>query len=188
MAFYTKKELTELGLKKIGENVKISKLASIHDAELIEIDDYSRIDDFCVLSGKIIIGKNVHIAVFNNIAGGTEGIVFKDFSGLAYGCHVFTQSDDYSGKSLTNPTVPAEFKIEKKSAIEIGKHVIVGTSSLIFPGVKLSEGTSVGAMAMVTKSTKAWKVYAGIPAKPITERKKDLLLLEKEYLAIRDNK
>ena len=65
---------------------------------------------------KVKIGRNVHIAIFCNVAGGEKGIHLDDFSGLAYGCHVITQSDDYSGKTLTNPTVPDEFKREQKAA------------------------------------------------------------------------
>jgi galactoside O-acetyltransferase len=116
------------------------------------------------------------------VAGGTEGIRFDDFSGLAYGCHVFSQSDDYTGLALTNPTVPAEFKKEKKEKVIIGKHCIVGTCSLIFPGVVMSEGCSLGAMSMLTKSTEPWAIYFGIPAKKIKSRKKDLLKLERLYL------
>jgi acetyltransferase-like isoleucine patch superfamily enzyme len=40
----------------------------------------------------------------------------------------------------------------------------------------------VGAMSMVTKSTEPWSVYFGIPAKKLKSRKKDLLVLEQEYL------
>jgi acetyltransferase-like isoleucine patch superfamily enzyme len=143
----------------------------------------ARIDDFCVLSGRGDIGRNVHIAVFCNVAGGSEGITFEDFSGLTYGCHVFSQSDDYTNRTLTNPTVPAEFKRETKRAVRLGRHCIVGTGSLILPGVHLGEGCSVGAMSMVTKSTEPWGVYFGIPARRIKERKQDLLALETRYLA-----
>lgn len=182
MAFFSENQLKDLGFLKIGKKVRISDKAAIYNPELIEIGDYSRVDDFCVLSGKITIGRNVHIAVYCNLAGGTEGIVFEDFSGLAYGCHVMTQSDDYSGRTLTNPTVPAKFKKETKRPVRIGRHSIVGTNSIIFPGVTLAEGTSVGAMSLITKSTEAWSVYFGAPAKRLKARKKDLLELEKAYL------
>jgi acetyltransferase-like isoleucine patch superfamily enzyme len=183
MAFLSRDQLEALGFKHLGRNVRISDKAAIYNFDQIEIGDHSRIDDFCVVSGKVRIGRNVHIAVFCNVAGGTEGIVFEDFSGLAYGCHVFTQSDDYSGRTLTNPTVPARYKRETKKAIHIGRHCIVGTNSLIFPGVTLAEGTSVGALSMVTKSTEEWSVYFGNPAKRLKARKRDLLDLEREYLA-----
>jgi len=182
MAFLSENEITSLGFLKLGKNIKISDKASIYNHDQISIGDNSRIDDFCVLSGKISIGRNVHIAVFCNIAGGENGIFLDDFSGLAYGCHIFSQSDDYSGRTLTNPTIPDCFKKETKAAIQIGRHCIVGTSSIVLPSVTLAEGTSVGAMSMVTKSTEPWSIYFGIPAKKIKNRRRDLLELEKQYL------
>lgn len=183
MAFLTDEQLARLGFRRLGKKVRISDRASIFNADQIEIGDYSRIDDFCVISGKVSIGRNVHIAVFCNVAGGSAGITLEDFSGLAYGCHVFSQSDDYSGATLTNPTVPAKFKAEVKKPVHIGRHCIVGACSVIFPGVTLAEGTAVGAMTMVAKDTKPWGVYFGIPARRIKERRQDLLELEKQYLA-----
>lgn len=88
-----------------------------------------------------------------------------------------------SRRTLTNPTVPPEYKAETKKAVRIGRHCIVGTNSLIFPGVSLAEGTSVGAMSVVTESTEAWSIYAGNHAKKIKTRKRDLLKLEEQYLA-----
>lgn len=182
MAFLSTDQLLAMGFRFLGDAVRISDKAVIYNADQMVIGDNSRIDDFCVVSGKVSIGRNVHIAVFCNIAGGSEGVTFDDFSGLAYGCHVFSQSDDYTGRTLTNPTVPAMYKRETKKAVHIGRHCIVGTSSLIFPGVTLGEGCSVGAMSMVTKSTEEWAIYSGIPARKLKDRKRDLLLLEDAYL------
>lgn len=182
MAFLTREQLRGMGFRSLGENVLISDKASIYNHDLIEIGDNVRIDDFCVISGKVTIGRNVHIAVFCNVAGGEKGVILDDFSGLAYACQVFTQSDDYSGRTLTNPTVPDNFKKETKAAVKIGRHCIVGASSIIFPGVTLAEGTSVGAMTMVTKSTESWSVYFGVPARKIKNRRRDLLQLEEQYL------
>jgi len=182
MAFLTSAQLAALGFVHVGKNVKISDKAAIYNADQMILGDHTRIDDFCVISGKVETGRNVHIAVFCNVAGGSEGIVLGDFAGLAYGCQVFTQSDDYTGRTLTNPTVPAQYKRERKAAIKIGRHCIVGTNSVIFPGVNLAEGCSVGAMAMVTKSTEPWGVYSGIPATRLKARKTDLLELERAYL------
>jgi acetyltransferase-like isoleucine patch superfamily enzyme len=183
MAFLTDQQLQQIGFKYLGENVKISSRAAIYNPELIEIGNNTRIDDFTTLSGKVRLGRNVHIAVYSNIAGGEKGVSMEDFSGLAYGCHVFSQSDDYSGRSLTNPTIPDEYKRETKREIFIGRHCIVGACSIILPGASLAEGTAVGAMSMVTKSTEEWSVYFGTPAKKIKERRRDLLDLEREYLA-----
>jgi acetyltransferase-like isoleucine patch superfamily enzyme len=180
--YYSIDELNNLGLKKVGKNVLISKKASLYGLESIEIDDNSKIDDFAIISGNVKIGKNVHIASSCRVAGGSSGIVFEDFSGLAYGVQVFTQTDDYSGKAMTNPTVPKEFKNVYEKNILIGKHTIVGTLSIIMPGVQLNEGTAIGAMSLVRKSTEPWSVYLGNPAKKIKNRSKDLIELERKYL------
>ncbi|MDH0418675.1 acyltransferase [Delftia tsuruhatensis] len=182
MAFLSQEKLKSIGFRYLGKNVRISEKASIYNPESIEIGDNSRIDDFCVLSGRVLIGRNVHIAVFNNIAGGELGVQLDDFSGIAYGCHIFSQSDDYSGQTLTNPTIPDIYKKEIKAAIFLGRHVIIGAGSVVLPGVRVEEGCSIGAMSMVTKSTEAWSIYFGIPARRIKARKKDLLELEKQYL------
>lgn len=183
MAFYTEDELKGLNFRKLGKNVKISTRAALYRPNEMEIGDNSRIDDFCLLSGKIYIGRNVHLAAFSNISAGECYVKFEDFSGLAYGCHVFTGSDDYSGRTLTNPTVPLKYKGLSEANVTLGRHVIVGTNSIIFPGVHIAEGCSVGAMTLVTKSTEPWSIYSGIPAKKIKNRKKDLLILEEQYLS-----
>lgn len=182
MAYLTSTQLEEKGFKSLGKNVKISDRASIYNADQIEIDDNSRIDDFCVISGKVIIGKNVHIAPMCLVAGGEKGITFSDFCGLAYQVQVFAQSDDYSGISLTNPTIPQKYKKEYKKAVFLGKHVIIGAGSIVFPGVFVAEGCSVGAMTLLNKSTEEWGVYLGNPAKRIKNRNNDLLILEKKFL------
>ena len=182
MSYYTQEQLKELGFKYIGKNVKISDKASIYNYDQIEIGDNSRIDDFCVISGKIKIGRNVHIAPFCLVAGGEKGIVFEDFTTIAYGVQVFTQSDDYSGRTMTNSTIPKEYKNEFMEEIILKKYSIVGAGSIIMPGVKLAEGTSIGAMSLVLKSTNPWGIYVGNPAKRLKDRKKNLLELEKQYL------
>lgn len=182
MAYLSQEQLQAMNFKKLGKGVKISDKSSIYNADLIEIGDYSRIDDFCVLSGRLKIGNYVHLAPYCLIAGGTEGITMADFSGCAYHVQVFSQSDDYTGLTMTNPTVPIKYKNETKKAVEIGKHVIIGTSSIVFPGVILAEGCSVGAMTLVNKSTDPWGIYVGNPAKRIRDRKQDLLKLEQQFL------
>lgn len=182
MAYLTSEQLKAMPFKKIGIGVKISDKASIYNAETIEIGDYSRIDDFCVISGKITIGKHVHLAPYCLLAGGSEGITMEDFSGAAYHVQIFSQSDDYSGKTMTNPTVPALYKKETKKAVLIGRHVIIGASSIIFPGVLLAEGCSVGAMTLINKTTEPWGIYVGNPAKRVKERSRDLLQLESLFM------
>lgn len=182
MAYLSDLQLQSMGFKSLGKQVKISDRASIYNADHIEIGDYSRIDDFCVISGKIKVGRNVHITPQCLVAGGLPGIAIEDFVALAYGVKVFTQSDDYSGLKMTNSTVPKKYKNEFMATVTICKHSIIGAGSIIMPGVQINQGSSIGANSLLLMSTEPWSIYAGSPAIKIKNRKRDLLELEKEYL------
>ena len=187
MAYYTQKELENLNFKYLGKNVKISDKASIYNFNQISIDDNSRVDDFCVVSGNIKIGKNVHITPMCLVAGGEKGIIFEDFTTIAYGVQIFTQSDDYSGKTMTNYTIPKKYKNEYKKEVVLKKYSIVGAGSIIMPGTTLAKGSSIGAMSLVLKDTESWSIYVGNPAKKIKKRSKNLLKLKKQYLKDGEN-
>jgi len=180
MAYYTEDELKNLGFKSIGKNVKISDKASIYNFDKIEIGDNSRIDDFCVISGKIILGEYVHITPMCLFAGGKKGIQIEDFSTFAYGVKIFTKSDDYTGEFMTNSCIPKRLKKVSEAKVLISRHSIVGSNSVIFPGVVLNEGASIGAMTLVVNDVEAWSINVGIPSKKIKNRSKGLLDLEKK--------
>ncbi|MFJ8266848.1 acyltransferase [Peribacillus asahii] len=181
-SFYNDAELKQIGFKKIGSNVKLSKRASVYMPEKISIGNNVRIDDFCCLVGGqegINIGSYVHIAFFCIILG-NGGVTLKDFSGLSSRVALYSATDDYSGASLTNPTIPEEFLNVERGEIVLEKHVIVGTNSTVLPNVTIGEGSSIGAHSLVTKYLEPWGVYVGSPVKKINERKKDLLEMEKK--------
>lgn len=185
--YFSQEELLSMGFRSLGKEVKISRSTKLYSPEYISIGDFSMVDDFCILSGNISIGRNIHIAHGCRVIAGREGVLMDDFSGLAFGVTVFAQSDDYSGHALTNPTVPMEYRSIQRARVELGRHTIVGANSVVFPGVIMGEGSSIGACSMVTKSTEAWGIYFGVPAKRIKSRKKDMLELEATYLKNQPN-
>lgn len=181
-SFYDNDELKRLGLKSIGENVLISRKASIYGAKSISIGHNVRIDDFCILSGKISIGRNVHIAAYTALYGGTDGIFIEDFANLSSRVSVYSVSDDYSGMSMTNPTVPEKYKLVESAPVHIGKHVIIGSTSVVLPGVEIAEGSSFGSFSFINHDSMPWSMNVGIPFKKIKERSKKALELEMIYL------
>lgn len=174
-SFYNREELLALGFKSVGEDVLVSRKASLYGVGNMTLGNHVRIDDFCVLSGKLTIGSYVHIAAGAMLFGGSYGIIMEDYSGLSSRCVVYAASDDYSGKHMTNPTVPKQYLGVKESAVLIGKHCIIGSGSTILPGVMVEEGCAVGAMSLLTKNTDAWGIFAGVPAKRIGSRSMELL-------------
>lgn len=187
MAYKTDEEMHSMGFKLLGRNVKISTKASIYNCDQIEIGDNSRIDDFCVISGNIHIGRHVHLTPMCLVAGGEKGVFIGDFVTMAYGVKVFSQSDDYSGQTMTNSTVPGKYKNEYKDRVVIKKHSIIGAGSIVMPGIILEEGVSIGAMTLVTKNTNPWSIYVGVPARKIKNRSKELLNLETDFLKNNDS-
>lgn len=186
-SYYSSEELKSIGIKfsdKFGgglETVKISRKASIYGAQNITISDYVRIDDFCILSGNINIGHNVHIAAYASLFAGETGIDVQDYVGISSRCALYAESDDYSGIALTNPTIPDKYKHIISGKIVLEKHSLIGTGCTVLPGVTIGEGTSVGSMSLISKSLDAWGVYVGIPCRRIKDRYKKILELQKEY-------
>lgn len=184
MAFLTKSQLNKIGFKSLGSNVKISLHASFYNAKNISIGDNTRIDDFCVLSagdGGIFLGKNIHISVYTSLIGKGR-IQIDDFSTISSKVSIYSSNDDYSGKYMTNPTVDPRFTNVTHESVTIGKHVIVGSGSIILPNVILEDGACVGALSLVKENCKSFCMYGGIPARLIKKRSKRLLSLEKKYI------
>lgn len=184
MAYLSEEDIKKIGFKFVGVGVKISDRAAIYDSSEIELGDYSRIDDFCIISGRVKIGKYCHVTPQCLIAGGEPGVYIGDFCTFAYGVKVFAQSDDYSGKSMVNSLIPKKFKNEFFAPVHIDCHVIIGSCSVIFPGVHVLEGCAIGAMSLVNKNLESWGIYVGTPVRRLKERSRNLLKLENEFLGV----
>lgn len=180
--YYTPAQLRALGVREFGENVRISRKASLYQPEKMCFGHDIRVDDFCVLVGNIHIGNYVHICTGSGLHASEGSIRLEDFSNISSRVAVYAASDDYSGASLTNSVIPAGYKHIHASDVYVGRHAIVGTGSTLLPGAVLPEGAAVGAMSLVKQALQPWGIYAGIPCRRIKERKKDLLALEKEFL------
>jgi len=173
-SFYTEKELTELGLKKYGSNVLISRKCSIYSPEKMSFGNNVRIDDFCILSGDIALGSYIHIAAYCALYG-KFGIKMGDYTGLSPRCTIFSVSDDFSGNYLISPMVDESTTNIMGGEVLINKYSQIGACSTILPSVIISEGVAVGAMSLVNKNLEEWGIYVGIPVRRIKERSKALL-------------
>lgn len=180
--FYSKEELRWLGIKSFGKDVLISRSVKLYSPENMVFGDNVRIDDYCVLSGSISLGSHIHIAVGCYLFAGLAGIYMEDFTGLSSRCSVYAVNDDYSGQTLTNPTISNGFRDVISKAVIIEKHSIIGTNTIILPDVTIAVGTAIWAMSLVTKSTEAWSVYYGQPARKVKTRSQNLLELEPLFI------
>ena len=180
-SFYDREELVAIGFREIGKNVLISRNSSFYSPELIRIGNNVRIDDFCVLSGNIVLHDYIHIAAYCALYGGQFGIEMKDFSGLSSRCAVYAASDDYSGHAMTNPMVPEKYRNVIGGKVIFEKHSVVGSGSTVLPNLIVGEGASIGSMALITRNIEPWSINVGIPCRKIRDREKRALELEDQF-------
>lgn len=184
MTFFTYQEVAKLGLAHVGKDVRISRLASLHNPAGISVGDHARIDDFCILSageGGIEIGQYVHLAVFASLIGKGK-IALGDFSNLSSRVSIYSSNDDYSGQYMTNPTVPPQFTNVTSGPVSIGRHAIVGSGAVILPNVSIGEAAAIGALSLVRDDCEPFGIYVGAPARYVKQRRRELLEIEQRFL------
>ena len=182
--FFSDAELKLIGFRDYGKNVRIARNNVIVGPERVSLGNNVRIDSYCsilAMGGELNIGSFVHIGAYCYLNAGA-GIVIEDFCGLSQGTKVYSRSDDYSGEYMSNPTVPAKYTKVMSGNVTFKKHSIIGSSSVVLPGVTVGEGVSVGALSFVARSLEPWFVYFGSPVKKMWPRSKNLLALEKELM------
>jgi len=180
---YSDQELLDLGIK-VGKNVQIHGTVLFFGSN-VEIGSNVRIDCYSVVTSDepVVLGNNIHLAAGVHIFG-SGGVRIDDYCGLSSRCSIFTTSDDYSEGYLSNPTIPDEFKKVKCAPVILEKHVLVGWSSVIMPGVTIKQGVSVGAQSYVNKDVPKFFIVRGSPVRKIGRRNHERLLeLEKQYEA-----
>lgn len=172
-SFYSSEELQQIKFKSVGKDVLISRYSRLYNVENIEIGNNVRIDDFCIISGNVVLHNRIHIGAYCGLYG-KFGIEMDDFSGLSPRCTIFSASDDFGGEFLISPMVPDKFTNVTGGKVHLKKFSQVGAGTIILPGVTLNEGAAVGAMSFVKVDLEEWKIYGGNPVKFLKKRKDSL--------------
>ena len=173
-SFYSEEELRNIGLKSYGQNVKLSRYARIYSPNKISIGDNVRIDDFCILSGNVIIGSNIHISAYVALYG-SLGIELEDYTGVSPMSTIYSAMADFSGDYLIGPIHPVETTNVRGGKVTLKRFSQIGTHCVIFPGITIGEGSVGGANSMVNRDLGQWGIYYGVPAKLMKTRSQGLL-------------
>ena len=157
--------------KNLGKDVKIYDSAKIIKPEVIEIGDFSQIDDFTFIYGGkgIKIGRYVHISRFVSIIGGGE-LYLGDYTVLADGARILTGTDTYYNGSRMSTCLPIEQRNLIISFVKIEKDAFVGTNAVVHPGITIGEGAIIGSNSLVLKDVEPWTINVGSPCKVIGKR------------------
>lgn len=178
--FLARDELEAIGFAALGENVSIDRTVRVYGPERLSLGSNVRIDAFCVLScgaGGIALGSYVHVAAYTMLAGAGR-IELQDFVGISSRVSIYSVNDDYSGAALTGPMMPPDLVDQTVAPVLLERHVIVGSGSIILPGVTVGLGAAVGALTLVKHDVEPFAIVAGPDARVVGRRRHDVLELE----------
>lgn len=161
----------EWALKSCGTDVQIHPTVIIKYPELVSIGNHVGISAHTIITNPCEIGNWVHLAVQVVIyAGGREGkCIIGDYAGISAGCKIICGGDDYLGDYLSNAVIPDRFKNDHPRDVVIGRFCLLGTDTVVQPGVVLAEGTRTGSCTLITKDTEPWGLYIGQPARRVKD-------------------
>lgn len=182
-SYLSSAELRQLGCRSVGEDVTVHSTCVLVGLENISFGNHVRIDGFSTLTaagGFVTVADHVHISSHAFLSG-PEGIEICEFVNLSAGVRLYSRNDDFTGRTLTGPTVPEFYRKVQRGRITLGRHVIVGSGSVVLPGVEIAEGTTVGALSLVKSNLEPWGIYAGVPVRRLRDRDRKVLELEAHF-------
>lgn len=145
--FYMRINVLEVGKVKMGKGSSVAPTALLR------------------YSHNITIGENTHINHLCGLWAGKQGII-KIGSNVLFGPGVYLVAANHRYKK---GQLISEQEGEQRF-VEIGNDVWIGANAIVLPGVKVGQGSVIGAGAVVTSDVPPYSVVAGNPAKIIKKR------------------
>lgn len=160
---------------EMGIDVFLNDFVSITRPELVKIGNHVAIDFGFVCTTGLVIGDYVHISPHVSVIGGKKtSLNIEDFCFISTGSRMICGSELFQGDGLIGPMIPDEYKDNQiLEPINLKRFSGVCANSVVMSGVVMSEGSVLGANSFLKESTEPWTIYAGSPARPIKQRKKE---------------
>jgi putative colanic acid biosynthesis acetyltransferase WcaF len=111
----------------------------------------------------VAIGNNVNIQM-GSFIDGRGGVAIGDNVDITLYVKILSQQHDIQDGIYTT----------QSKAVAIGNNCVLGSFSLIMPGVQLGEGVVIGAGSVVPKSIPQWSIAVGNPCVVKKKRNQDI--------------
>ena len=159
-------------LKYLGVGARIGKTVRIRRPEDVIIGDGCILDDFTYISCAMELGKYCHIASNVTISGGSSHFTAGNFVGISSGSCIYAASSEYLTAALDMPSIPEDLRFGGQSQeIVFGDHVLLGSHTVVLPGVYLPNGVATGAHTLLrVKKYEEWFLYIGADGKKMMPR------------------
>jgi len=159
------------GLKFYIANNWIAQCPSFHIRHwyYTNIMHYTLGKDSSIHMGTFVTGQYIHIGdnvVINRrvYLDGRIGITLKNNISISPEVYILSMEHD--------PNDP--WFATRGREVVIEDNVWIGARALIRPGIHIGEGAVVGACAVVTHDVEPYQIVAGIPARPIGQRSRNI--------------
>lgn len=144
--------------KVISRSHFISLKTIVGENTIIERD--SEIDAHCVIGAYGYIGKNCYLTK----------VSIGNYCSIANNVSIGQGEHDLNQISTSSLFYDDAYKVLTKEDCVIGNDVWIGVDAVVFRGVRLGNGSVVGANSVVTKDVPPFAVVVGSPAKIIKYR------------------
>jgi len=124
-----------------------------------------RIAAHAFLHGPLRLGDHVSVNAHARLDGGAAGITLGD------GCRIASGAALYAFDHGLAPGQPVRSQKVRSRGIVLGADVWVGANAGITDGVTIGDHAVVAMGAVVTRDVPPWSIVAGVPARPIGDRR-----------------
>ena len=122
----------------------------------------SEYNNFCIISGEPIIGKNTWIGYFC-VIDGTGGLEIGKQCSIASGVHIYTHDSIRWALKGVEKDLKTNSHLDR-AAVKIGNNVFIGANSVILKGVTIGDRVIIGANTVIRKNVPSDSIVIGNPA------------------------
>jgi len=159
--------LTRMETIQLGEGCFIAPEAKLfgEPGRGLILGDRCAIAAEVFMHGPVTLGHDVSINARANLDGGARGITVGDGTRIASGVTIYGFDHGIA------PDRAVRDQPVKSQGIRIGRDVWIGAQAGITDGVTIGDHAVVAMGAVVTRDVPEWTIVAGVPAKPIGDRR-----------------
>lgn len=141
------------------------RILGVDYKHILKIIDYVFLsEDQHTKIGRKTYNNNALIFRWSNVP-----VVIGSYCAIANGVRFITDNDKHLLNSISSYPFQNN-QSDKSKGIVIGNDVWIGMGAIILPGVRIGDGATVAAGAVVDKDVPPYTIVGGVPAKVIKEK------------------
>ena len=158
----------KISLRRLGKGSRVKRgVKIVGNPKRVSVGDNFKIWNRCFFAvgqGRIEFGNNGHIGVDAYINATQGSITIGNNVAIAPKTQIYSYSDHYFKDEVIG-------SLHKVADVVLNDNILIGSGTIILPGVTIGEGAIVAAGAVVTKNVQPFTIVGGVPARVISIRR-----------------